>query len=90
MTDPPLSECERIDLDTGIEERDLERALTHVTPLPDERVEARFDDQAIALLVHVDPVIGAGGPLVDQYSEPDGCHSRGRRHDEMQVARRRP
>ena len=65
-TDPPLSEREGSDLDTGIEERDLERALGHVTPLPDELIQPRFGDQAVAVLVHVDPVIGAGGPPIDQ------------------------
>src|SRR5260221_10464251 len=50
------AEGKHVGLDSGLEERDLERVLLDAAGLTDELVEPRLGDDAVALLVDVDSV----------------------------------
>jgi hypothetical protein len=51
-----LSECERVGLGAGLEERDLERPLANPVMLSHELVNAALPEQAVPVLVHVHAV----------------------------------
>jgi hypothetical protein len=50
------AEGEHVGLDSGLEERDLERVLLDAALLTDELVQPRLGDDAVALLVDVGSV----------------------------------
>jgi hypothetical protein len=55
-----LAEGERVDLNAGIEERDLECVVSHDSTLADKLIKPLFGDSAAALVVNVKSVSGAG------------------------------
>src|SRR5262249_6049126 len=81
-----LTECERVGLGAGLEERDPNRPLTDLVRLPDELVEAALADNAVALLVDVLAVGRARRLVVEQNLERDRPAVAGR-EDEVGVAR---
>jgi hypothetical protein len=55
-----LAEGTRVDLNAGIEERDLERVVSHDSTLADKLIKPLFGDSPAALVVNVKSVSGAG------------------------------
>lgn len=83
----PLSEGEHVRVTAGVEERDLERALTDPTGLPNELVQTRFGDRPIAVLVGINSVGRARRLSVEKHAEAQGPIARRGAHHEVQVAR---
>src|SRR6266496_2104484 len=81
-----LAEGECVGLNARIEEGDLECVLGDGATLADELVEPLFGHRAVALVVDVGSVGSARRLPVDEHATSYGSPSRGRSHDEMQVA----
>jgi len=60
LANDDLAEGERVGLDLGVEEGDLEGTVGDGAGLADELVQSLFGDRTIALAVHVGAVCGAG------------------------------
>src|SRR5262245_50658972 len=79
-----LTECERVGLGAGLEERDPKRSLTDGVRLADELVEAALAENAVALLVDVLAVGRARRLVVEENLERDRPTVAGR-EDEVGV-----
>ena len=67
-----LPEREHVDLNIGVEERDLEGVLGDRTRLADELVEPLFDNCAVAIPINVNPPRRSRRVPVEEYLEPCG------------------
>src|SRR5205823_5837051 len=81
------NERERERLDTRIEELDLELSIDDRSWLPDQLVQALFDDRAVAALVRIDPVSWPRRVAVDRHTEAQRDSLTRRPHHEVKVAR---
>ena len=75
------AECEHISLHARVEKLDLELSIGDGLRLPDQLIESLFRNPAVAPVVYVNPVCGAGRLSVDDHAKPDGCSPRRRPHD---------
>src|SRR5206468_3108917 len=81
-----LAERETVGLNTGRQERDLERALDDGSRFTNQLMQPLLGQRSVTLFVDVEAVCGAGRFSVDAHDERHGCVSRRRSHDEMDVA----
>src|SRR2546428_4188980 len=81
-----LAEGERVGLDTGSKERDLERAVGDRPPLANQLVQPLLGQRPVTLFVDVNAVRAAGRFSLDEHGERHGRASRRRSHDEMDVS----
>src|SRR5271165_979396 len=83
---PDLAEGERVGLDPGVGEGDLEGAVGDGAGLPDELVQPLFGHRSVALAVHVGPVRRTRRLAVDEHAEPHRRALYGGPHDQVQIA----
>src|SRR5262245_30689660 len=82
-----LPEGEGVELDARIEKFDLDLAVGDGPDLPDQLMEARLGDRAVAGLVDVEPVRGARRLPVEEHAKSDRRGARRRLHHQMHVPR---
>ena len=68
---PSLAECERIGLNAGIEELDLEVSIDDATGLANQLIHALFNRHAVAALVDVEAMRGRGRLAVERHAKAD-------------------
>ena len=83
---PDLAEGERVGLDLGVEEGDLEGAVGNGTGLPEKLVQPLFGHRSVTLVVHIDPMCRAWWLSVEKHAESYGCVPYCRAHDQVEVA----
>src|SRR5580698_6036812 len=76
-----------ISLRSRIEELDLELAIHDRVGLPNELVQPRFDNRAVAWAVNISTVSGTRRLSIDRYAKSHGGSSRRWSHDEIEIAR---
>ena len=87
MAGPPhLPEGERVRLDAGIKEGDLEGAGGDGPALADELVQSLFGHRSVALAVNVGAVCRARWLPVEEHAESHGRVRCGRPHDQVKIA----
>src|ERR1700704_124275 len=83
---PPLPECEDVGVSPGFEEGDLKRAVGDRVALPDQLMQARLGDGALAVLVDVEPT-GCSGPFaVEEHAKAHRLTVRCRPHHQVKIA----
>jgi hypothetical protein len=80
------TERERKGLNTRVEKFDLEHAIRDRARLSDQLIETLFSCRADAFFVNVAAVSCAGRLPIEEHAEPHGRTSRGRSHDQVQIA----
>src|SRR5271157_2420454 len=83
---PDLAEGERVGLDLGVEEGDLEGAVGNGTGLPEKLVQPMFGHRSVTLVVHIDPMCRARRLSVEKHAESYGRVPYARAHDQVEVA----
>src|SRR5215470_17519954 len=80
-----LAECERVRLNAGTGKGDLEGAAGNGAGLADQLVQPLLADGAVALVVSVGSVRGAGRFSIAEHAEPGGGSGFCWPHDEVEV-----
>src|SRR5215472_2758826 len=73
-------------LDAGIEEFDLEPSIDDGLLLHDQLVHPRFGNCAVALVVYVTSVSGAGQLSIYKHTKSQWVSAGARSHDQMKIA----
>src|SRR5258706_8834809 len=86
--EPPArsAEGERVGLDVGVEEGDLEGAVGDGAGMADELVQPLFGHRSVALAVNIDPVRRIRRLPVEEHAESYGRARYARPHDQVKIA----
>src|SRR5215471_14764757 len=87
VNDPGSTKGERERLHTGVQEFNLKQPIDDRLRLPDQLIQALFDDGAIALVADIAALPGPGRLTVNRDAKTHGTVRSRRPHNHVQVAR---